>query len=130
MPGTYRSLDAWRFADELFFEIHKLAMTFPSDERFVLTPQLRRSALSVPTNIVEGTARFNPRERVQLLRTAWASLAEVEYLLSVADRLGYVPGEQPPALNALVAKTAGALRGLIAKIDPSAIRSRPEQRRA
>ena len=124
MPGTWRTLDAWRFADDLFVHIHKLTKTFPVDERFVLTSQIRRAALSVPTNIVEGTARFNPRERVQLLRTAWASLAELEYLLSVSERLAYVTRERASELDALIARTAGALSGYIAKIDRSAIRDR------
>jgi four helix bundle protein len=119
MPGAYRSLDAWRFADDLFFEIHKLSKAFPPDERFVLTSQVRRAALSVPTNIVEGTARFHRRERVQFLRTAWSSLAELEYLLTVAERLGYVPQDRVSPLNSLVGMAAGALRGLIAKIESS-----------
>ncbi len=119
MPGAYRTLDAWRFANDLFLEIHLLTKAFPDDERFGLTSQIRRAALSVPTNIVEGTARFNPRERMQLLRTAWASLAEVEYLLSVAEKLTYISAEQASPLNTLIARAAGALRGLIRKIEES-----------
>jgi four helix bundle protein len=117
MPGAYRSLDAWRFADDLFLEIHKVTKTFPLDERFVLTSQLRRGALSVPTNVVEGTARFHPKERLQFLRTAWASLAEVEYLLTVAQRLSYVSGARLVPLNRLIGKAAAALRGLIASVE-------------
>jgi four helix bundle protein len=70
MPPLYRSLDAWKYADSLFFEIHRFTKRFPAEERYVLTTQLRRAALSVPTNIVEGNARFHLRERVQFLRTA------------------------------------------------------------
>jgi four helix bundle protein len=116
MPTLYKSLDAWRFADALFLDIHQLTKAFPADERFVLTAQLRRAALSVPTNIVEGNARFHARERLQFLRTALSSLAETEYLLSVASRLSYVPPERMPGLESLSARAAAALRGLIAKV--------------
>jgi four helix bundle protein len=129
MPGAYRSLDAWRFADDLFLEIHKLTKAFPPDERFVLTSQVRRSALSVPTNIVEGTARFSPKERVQFLRTAWASLAELEYLLSVAERLSYVPQDRVTPVSTLVAKAAGALRGLVARFEQAAGEPRRREER-
>jgi four helix bundle protein len=116
MPGAYRSLGAWRHADTLFFEIHSATKAFPRDERFELTSQVRRAALSVPTNIVEGTARFGGRERVQFLRTAWSSRAELEYLLSVSERLHYIPPDRCRNLETLIAQTAAALRGLIRSI--------------
>ncbi len=116
MPGTYRTLSAWRYADELFFEIHAMVKAFPREERFELTPQIRRAALSVPTNIVEGIARFKPGERVQFLRTAWSSLAEVECLLSVAQRLNYVSPERAALTSQIIARTTAALRGLIEKL--------------
>jgi four helix bundle protein len=116
MPGTYRSLSAWQHADKLYFDIRDIVKAFPREERFELTAQLRRAALSVPTNIVEGTARFSPKERVHFLRTAWSSLAEVEYLLSVAERLHYVSHDRCASASELIAQTTAALRGLIAKI--------------
>jgi four helix bundle protein len=117
MPPLYKSLAAWRHADDLFLQIHQISKTFPADERYVLTTQLRRAALSVPTNIVEGNARFHPRERLQFLRTAWSSLAETEYLLSVASRLSYVPPARMLSLESSIAHAASALRGLIAKFE-------------
>jgi four helix bundle protein len=117
MPPLYKSLAAWQYADDLFLQIHQISKTFPADERYVLTTQLRRAALSVPTNIVEGNARFHPRERLQFLRTAWSSLAETEYLLSVASRLSYVPGARMLSLESRIAQAAAALRGLIAKFE-------------
>jgi four helix bundle protein len=113
MPGTYRSLLVWRLADSLFMEIQSLVKTFPTEERYELSAQLRRAALSVPTNIVEGTARFGAKETLQFLRTAWASLAETEYLLLVAQRLNYLPREQHARLDELIARIGGALRGLV-----------------
>ena len=122
MPGAWRSLDAWRYAHELFLEIHKLSKAFPAEERFVLTSQIRRAGLSVPTNIVEGTARFNVKERVHFLRTAWASLAEVEYLVFVALELSYLTSDEANRLQSGVTRCGSALRGLIVKIDTTAPR--------
>ena len=124
MPGAWRSLTAWQLVDDVFLEVHKLTKAFPADERFVLTAQIRRAALSIPTNIVEGTARFGPKERVQFLRTAWASLAELEYLLFVAERLSYVPKPRADALGVHIQRCGGAIRGLISKIETESSTSR------
>ena len=87
----YQSLVAWQRADDLLIRLHGVTREhFPADERYELTSQLRRAAFSVPTNIVEGTARHYPKETLQFLRTAWASLVETGYCLHVARRLGYV----------------------------------------
>jgi four helix bundle protein len=73
--------------------MHKLAKeSFPSDERYELSSQLRRAAYSVAANIVEGVAREHDRERLQFLNISWGSLAEVGYCLHVARRLGYITG--------------------------------------
>ena len=110
----YRSLVAWQRADDLFVRVHRLSReAFPADERFGLTSQLRRAALSVPANIVEGTARHHPRETVQFLRKAWGSLNEVGYYLHVAGRLGYIHEQQVEELEAAVRATAAPLVGLI-----------------
>jgi len=69
-PG-YTSLVAWQRADDLFVRLHHLASkSFPVEERYELSAQLRRAALSVPTNIVEGTARYHRRETLHFLRIA------------------------------------------------------------
>jgi four helix bundle protein len=78
-----------------------------------LTSQLRRAAFSVPANIVEGTARHYPRETLQFLRTAWASLIEVGYCLHVARRLGYITGALYEELDSDLRRTAAALMGMI-----------------
>lgn len=87
----YRSLVAWQRADDLFLRLHVLAReSFPRDERYCLAGQMRRAALAVPANIVEGTARSHRAETLQFLRIAWSSLVEAGYYVHVARRLGYI----------------------------------------
>jgi four helix bundle protein len=113
-PLRYQTLVAWQRADDLFLRLHYLTkQAFPPDERFVLAVQLRRAALSVPTNIVEGISRHYPGETTQFLRTSWASLAEVGYLLHVARRLDYLDDKTSGELDAQVRQVAAPLLGLI-----------------
>ena len=86
----YRKLIVWQKADELAYQIYLVTKLFPKDERFGLTSQLRRAALSVPTNIVEGSGRQNKGELRYFLNVALGSIFEVEYLLNFCSKLGYL----------------------------------------
>lgn len=88
---AYQKLIAWQKADLLVREIYKITLRFPKHEIYGLTSQLRRAALSVVLNIIEGHARQNKNEFRQFLRIAYGSLAEVEYLLSFAKDQKYLP---------------------------------------
>ncbi len=85
----YKKLKAWQKADELVFAVYKITALFPKSEMFTLISQLRRAALSVPTNIVEGYARNSRAEMRRFVVIALGSLAEVKYLLDVSLRLNY-----------------------------------------
>ncbi|MFZ5997362.1 MAG: four helix bundle protein [Nitrospirota bacterium] len=87
--AKHKELIAFQKADELAFQIYKLTESFPKSELFGITSQLRRAALSVPTNIVEGYARKSKKELAQFVNVALGSLAETEYLLEFSKRLGY-----------------------------------------
>jgi four helix bundle protein len=114
MPLRHHQLVAWQRADDLYIDIHKISKTaLPPDERFELSAQLRRAAYSVPSNIVEGFARNQGRERLQFLRIAWGSLAEVGYGLHVAKRLQYLDEKQYVILDSAVRAVAAPLLGLI-----------------
>jgi four helix bundle protein len=89
---------------------------FPTYERYALTSQTRRAALSVPLNIVEGFARRHLAERLQFLRISWASLAELDYCLHVAKRLEYLTSFEHDELEADVHGTAAPLQGLIDQV--------------
>ena len=86
--AKHETLIVFQKADELAFRIYKLTETFPKTETFGITSQLRRAALSVPTNIVEGYARRSKKELMQFINIALGSLAETGYLLSFSGRLG------------------------------------------
>lgn len=86
--GKYQDLIMFQKADELALQIYRLTANFPKDETYGLTSQIRRAALSIPTNIVEGHARKSKKEFKQFLNIALGSHAETEYLFSFAKRLG------------------------------------------
>ena len=83
----YRRLTAFQKADGLVIEVYKWTEKLPSDENYVLRSQIRRSAISVPANIVEGSARTSHREYLNHSNIALGSAAELRYLLELAGRI-------------------------------------------
>jgi four helix bundle protein len=81
-------LHAWRESHELALAVYRTAKTFPSDERYGLTSQLRRAAFSAPVNIVEGSARKSRKEFRRFLDISLSSLTEVGYALRFAKEVG------------------------------------------
>jgi four helix bundle protein len=95
----WEKLDVWRQADELAYQVYLITKRFPKEEIYGLTSQLRRAALSIPTNIVEGYSRKGDRELGRFLNMSLGSLAEVKYLLYFAHRLAYLSAEEYAALK-------------------------------
>jgi four helix bundle protein len=98
---TYKELKVWQKADELAIEVYKITKNFPKDEIYGLTSQLRRAAISVPTNIVEGYARKGDKELARFVNISIGSLAEVEYLLEFSKRLKYITEENYSKIKVL-----------------------------
>jgi four helix bundle protein len=98
MP-SHRDLDAWKQGTELAKACYRLTASFPADERFGLVSQIRRAAVSVPTNIAEGCGRHTRGELLRFLSIARGSLKELETLLELSIELGYgTQGELETAL--------------------------------
>jgi four helix bundle protein len=91
----------WKKADELAYQVYMVTRSFPKEETYGLTAQLRRAALSVPTNIVEGYGRQGKKELKQFVNISLGSLAEARYLLYFSERLGYLQAKQRMLLNDL-----------------------------
>jgi four helix bundle protein len=109
----HRKLRAFELADELVLDVYRATKTFPREEMFGLTSQLRRAALSIASNIVEGCARQSQADFVRFLDIAFASAREVEYQLSIAARLEYLPDTLASSLNDQVVETSKVTYGLL-----------------
>ena len=110
---NHTKLRAFELADQLAVAIYKTTRSFPREEIFGLTSQLRRAAVSIASNIVEGSARFSEAEYLHFLDTAYGSACEVEYQIGLASRLGFLAEPSYRELGALSLKTCKVLNGLL-----------------
>ncbi|MCL0042600.1 four helix bundle protein [Thermodesulfovibrionales bacterium] len=97
----YKKLIVWQKADELAYQVYLAAKNFPKEEIYGITSQLRRSALSIPLNIVEGYGRQGKKELRQFINVALGSLAETEYLIDFSLKLRYFDQEDHKRLQGL-----------------------------
>jgi four helix bundle protein len=109
----HSKLRAFELADELALAVYGATKGFPKDEFFGLRSQLRRAAVSVASNIVEGCARHSKSDYIRFLDMAYGSSREVEYQISLAHRLGYMSPEDSESLRKLSAETSKVINGLI-----------------
>lgn len=96
----WANLEVWKIADDLAFEIYQTTKQFPKEEIYGITSQIRRSALSIPTNLVEGYSRKGDKELSRFVNISLGSLAETKYLLYFSNRLGYIKGQDYQKLKA------------------------------
>ena len=89
----YTDLKVWQRSHEMTLAVYRVSLQFPRDERFGLTSQLRRAAVSVPANIAEGSKRKGNVDYARFLNIAEGSLAEVDYMLLLGRDLGYCEAE-------------------------------------
>jgi four helix bundle protein len=90
MVKSYKDLEVWQKSVALVTEIYALTKKFPDDEKFGLTNQVRRAAVSVPSNISEGSERKSTQDFIRYINIAAGSLAEVQTQLIIAENLGYI----------------------------------------
>ncbi len=116
MARSYKDLIAWQKAMELVVEIYKATENFPRAELYGMTSQLRRAAVSVPSNIAEGQARFTTKEFRKFLSDARGSLAEIETQLTISQMLHFLPRDESLRLLGLAGEVGRVLNGLLSSI--------------
>ncbi len=119
---SYRDLIAWQKAMDLVEEVHRVTRNWPSDERYELTSQVRRAAVSVPANIAEGQGRSGSKELLHHLSIANGSLHEAETHLLIAKRLAYLDGQTCDGFLRQTAEVGRLLYGLCRSITAQANR--------
>jgi four helix bundle protein len=112
----HKKLEVWRKAVDLVVAVYQVTSRFPPDERFGLTAQVQRAAISVPSNIAEGAARGSSRGFVNHLHIARGSLSELDTQLIIAHRLGYLDEQEAARLGLRLIEIDRMLNGLIASV--------------
>jgi four helix bundle protein len=113
---SYRDLVVWQKAVEFVTEIYRLTYTFPKEEMFGLMSQMRRAAVSIPSNIAEGHGRLSRKEYIYLLGNARGSLAELETQVIIAVNLGYLDEGMMDRLLEQAGELGRILNGLLASL--------------
>lgn len=113
MDKPHKKLDVWKLSMQLVQDVYEISRKFPGEERFGLTDQVRRAAVSIPSNIAEGAARQTRKEFVNYLHMSQGSLSELDTLLEVALQLAYLVAKDWDALNTKMERIDKMLSGLI-----------------
>lgn len=119
MGRDYTKIKAWQLTDKLALSIYEATKKFPKGEVWGLTSQMRRSAVSVPANIVEGSARKNRNEYLQFLYIVISSLTELNYYIRFAREVGYLDNTRYENLWEKSQESLRTLRGLISYLEKS-----------
>lgn len=112
----HKDLDVWRLAMDFVEMIYRCTAEFPKEEIYGLTSQLRRAAVSIPSNVAEGAARQTAKENAQFLYYARGSVAEMETQLELVRRLGYLTSEKLEPLLDILKRVGQMIQGLIKKL--------------
>jgi four helix bundle protein len=118
MSRDHRKLRAFTLADRLVLDVYRLSVRFPTTERYGLQSQLRRAAVSVATNIVEGSARRKETEYLNFLNIAAGSAAEARYLADLSGRLALMPPDACKLLDDGYRELCASLTALINALSP------------
>ena len=110
---SHKDLNVWKGSVDMVTEIYQITKIFPKEEAFGLTNQIRRSAVSIPSNISEGAARNQTKEFIRFLHISLGSLAELETQLLISKNLGYLKSESYLTINGKLNEIRAQLAGLI-----------------
>lgn len=115
--GDYKQLAVWQKAHRLAVEIYQVTMSFPKEELYSLTSQIRRAAISIPSNIVEGSGRGYDKEFIRFLQIAIGSTNEVEYQFLLAHDLGFVDTAVHQQISLQIIEVRRMLIGLVKSLN-------------
>ncbi len=116
----YTKIEAWRLSDDFAVAIYERTRLFPKEELYGLTSQIRRAAVSVAANIVEGSGRESKRDYLHFLYIARGSLSETQYFVHLAQKLGFLTEAAATELAAEGRRCFGCLHGLIQAVEREA----------
>ena len=111
--GSYKNLLVWKKSIELVVQIYTITKKYPKDELFGLISQSRRSAVSIPSNIAEGQSRGTKKDFIHFLHIAYASGAELETQVLIAEKVGYLSSGDCVLLFEKLNEVLSMLKGLI-----------------
>lgn len=109
----HTDLDAWKLSMDLVLDIYLKTKLFPSDEKFGLTNQIRRAAVSIPSNIAEGASRNSNKEFIQFLYVSLGSASELETQFIIALKLNYISQEEYDSISDKIRIVSKLIMGLI-----------------
>jgi four helix bundle protein len=113
---NYKELIVWQKAHENVLLIYTHSKEFPKEEQYGIISQLRRAAVSIPTNIAEGCGKLTKKDFANYLQIAFASTQEVEYLLLLSHELGYLDKSQYQKINSITNEVKAMLISLLKKV--------------
>ena len=112
----FRNLKVWEKSHNLVLEVYNLTKDFPKIELYGLTSQIRRAAVSIPTNISEGCGRSNGKDFARFLQIAMGSASELEYLIFLSSELKFIQGHNISELNTNIIEIKKMLTSLMKKL--------------
>lgn len=119
MTKTYKELIVWQKSYQLSVLVYEVTKSFPKEEIYALTSQMRRSVVSIPSNIAEGYCRQHKKEYLQFLQISFGSGAELETQLLIAKDLGYISDKDFEQCKDLLLEVMKMLNSLIYKVRSS-----------
>jgi four helix bundle protein len=117
----YSKIEAWKLADDLAVAVYQATQSFPREEIYGITSQLRRASYSVPANIAEGSSRESKKDYLHFLYISRGSLSETQYFVHLSRRLDYLSDSDAQRLMVQTRQTFACLHGLIKAVEKEAI---------
>ena len=120
--SDYKNLKVWQLAIDIVDDVYKINKILPAEERFCISDQMRRSAISIPSNIAEGQARNSAKEFIRFLLIAKGSIAELETQLIICNRLLYLDQSTLIKICSKLAEASRMIKSLINSIEKTLIK--------